>query len=230
MIISKPGYKPTIFASMRKFICLLLLLLPLSAMAGLSADSIEARTLRRGIAKRQPTETVEAFVRRVLPISCPADDPSGIIQYIWRPSAYGKQLFLTACDPQEYYRQYVFVLDPYQPDNYAVERWEVQLPISDQPSVQAIFFADANQDGRKELLVLVNSSSREPVTIDGISQYGHFSHYHTRMFSYLPIKDGQRPRYHQLPDRSELDDLRTAAEVREVLNWRRPPAQPRRAR
>lgn len=207
---------------MQKFICLLLLLLPLSAMASLSADSIEARTLRQGVARRQPAETVEAFVRRVLPVSCPTDDPSQIIQYAWRPSAFGKQLFLSAYDPQEPYRLYVLMLDPYQPGTYAVERWDAALPISDQPSLQAIFFADANQDGRKELLVLVNSSSREPVTIDGISQYGHFSHYHTRLFGYLPTINGQRPRYQELPDRPDLDDLRTAAEVREVLSWRRP--------
>ncbi|MFD2788067.1 hypothetical protein [Hymenobacter rubripertinctus] len=215
---------------MKKFIWLLLLLLPLSTMASLPPDSIEARTLRQGVACRQPAETVEAFVRRVLPVSCPADDPSGIVQYAWRPSTFGKQLFLSAYDPQEAYRLYVYILDPYQPNTYAVKRWEVQLPISDQPSLQAIFFADADQDGRKELLVLVNSSSREPVTEDDISRYGHFSHYHTRLYGYLPVVDGQRPRYREFPNRPYLDDLETAAEVREVLDKRRPSVRRRRAR
>lgn len=58
------------------------------------ADSTEARTLRQGVARRQPAESVEAFLQRVLPASFPNSDAQPqVIQYAWRPSAFGKQLF-----------------------------------------------------------------------------------------------------------------------------------------
>ena len=184
-----------------------------------SADSTEARTLRQGVATRQPAESVEAFVQRVLPASfANPDDPPQVMQYAWRPSAFGQQLFVSAHDPHEHYRVYVFVLDPYQADAYAVERFEVEREDSDGANVAAIFFADANHDGGKELLVLVNSSVVTPTVIDGMMWWqAHTDHYHTRIYGYKLADQGQRPHYQAYPHRDDLDELETAAEVRQIL-------------
>lgn len=183
-----------------------------------SADSTEARTLRQGVAKRQPAESVETFLQRVLPASfANPDDPLQIIHYAWRPSAFGKQLFVSAHDPHEHYRLYVFVLDPYQADRYAVERFEVEHEASDSADLEAIFFADANHDGRKELLVLVHSSVVTPTVIEGVNWQAHASDYHTRIYGYRLSAQGKRPHYQEYPHRDDLDDLGTAAEVRQIL-------------
>lgn len=184
-----------------------------------SADSTEARTLRQGVAQRQPAESVEAFVQRVLPASfANPDDRPQVMQYAWRPSAFGPQLFVSALDPHEPYRVYVFVLDPYQADAYAVERFEVEREDSDLANVAALFFADANHDGRKELLVLVNSSVVTPTVIDGMMWWqAHTDHYHTRIYGFVLADQGQRPHYQEYAHRDDLDELETAAEVRQVL-------------
>lgn len=183
-----------------------------------SADSIEDRTLSRGVAQRLPTESDEAFVRRVLPASfANPEDQFQVIQYAWRPSAFGKQLFVSARDPHEHYRLHVFVLDPYQTDTYAVERLEVEHEASDFADVTAIFFADANHDGRKDLLVLVNSSIVTPTVIDGVNWQAHTDYYHTRIYGYRLADQSQRPHYQEYPHRNDLDELETAAEVRQVL-------------
>jgi hypothetical protein len=186
--------------------------------SGPSADSLEERTLRQGVAQRQPAESVEAFLQRVLPASfANPDDPPQLMQYTWRPSAFGQQLFFSANDPHEPYRLYVFMLDPYQADTYAVERFEVTPPDSDWAQLAALFFADANRDGRKELLVLVNSSVVTPTVIDGMNWPAHTTHYYTGIYGYLLADQSQRPRYQEYPHRHDLDELETAAEVRQVL-------------
>lgn len=164
--------------------------------AAAPADSTEARTVRQGVARRQPAESVEAFVQRVFPASFadPEAQPQ-IIPYAWRPSPFGRQLFFSAHDPHEYYRLYVFVLDPYQADTYAVERFEVEDGDSDSAGLAALFFADANRDGRKELLLLVNSSVVTPTVIDGVNWQAHTSRYHTGIYGYVPAAEGQRPHY-----------------------------------
>jgi hypothetical protein len=183
-----------------------------------SADSLEARTVRQGVAKRQPAESVEAFLQRVLPASfANPDDPPQLIHYAWRPNAFGQQLFVSARDPHEPYRLYVFVLDPYQADTYAVERFEVEHEASDSADLEAIFFADANHDGQKDLLVLVNSSIVTPTMIDGMNWQAHTDYYHTRIYGYRLADQGQRPHYQEYPHRADLDELETAAEVRQVL-------------
>ncbi|GGE94039.1 hypothetical protein GCM10011383_00930 [Hymenobacter cavernae] len=181
-------------------------------------DSIEARTLRQGVAKRQSAESDEAFLQRVLPASfANPDGQPQVIHYAWRPNALGKQLFFSAYDAHEHYRLYVFVLDPYQADTYAVERFEVEREDSDSAGVAAIFFADTNHDGRKELLVLVNSSVVTPTVIDGVNWQAHTSHYHTRIYGYRLAAQDQRPHYQEYPHRDDLDEFETAAEVRQVL-------------
>lgn len=183
-----------------------------------SADSIEDRTLSQGVAQRQLAESDEAFIRRVLPASfARPEEQLQVIHYAWRPSAFGKQLFVSAHDPHEHYRLNVFVLDPYQADTYAVERFEVEHEASDLANVEAIFFADANHDGQKDLLVLVNSSIVTPTMIDGMNWPAHTDYYHTRIYGYRLPDQGQRPYYPEYPHRDDLDELETAAEVRQVL-------------
>lgn len=187
------------------------------------ADSVQARTLRQGVARRQPAESVEGFLQRVLPVSfLNSDAQPKAIQYAWRPSAFGKQLFFSARDPEVFYQLNVFVLDPYQVDTYAVERFKVALIGSQIPSLTAIFFADANHDGRKELLVLAYSPSRAPASIDGEE-----AHFYTCIYGYVPAPVGQRPHYVSYPRRPDLDDLETAAQVRQVLAAHVPKPSPR---
>jgi hypothetical protein len=112
---------------------------------------------------------------------------------------------------------YVFVFDPYQADTYAVERFEVEHEASDLANVEAIFFADANHDGQKDLLVLVNSSIVTPTMIDGMNWQAHTHYYHTRIYGYQLVDQGQRPHYQEYRHRDDLDELETAAEVRQVL-------------
>jgi hypothetical protein len=183
-----------------------------------TADSTEARTVRQGVARRQRAESVEAFVQRVFPATFANPDAQPqVIPYAWRPSAFGRQLFFSAHDPHEYHRLYVFVLDPYQADTYAVERFEVEDGAADAAGLAALFFADANRDGRKELLVLVNSSIVTPTVMDGVNWQAHASHYHTGIYGYVPAADGQRPRYREYPRRPDLDEVETAAQVRQFL-------------
>jgi hypothetical protein len=192
---------------------------PLSPTSGSSpADSTEARTLSQGVARRQPAESVEAFLQRVFPASFANPDiQPQIIQYAWRPSAFGKQLFFSAHDPHAYDQLYVFVLDPYQADTYAVERFEVEQGGTDAPSLAALFFADANHDGRKDLLVLVDSPLVTPTVVEGVNWQAHTAHYHTGIYGYVPAAEGQRPHYKEYPRRPDLDEVETAAQVRQFL-------------
>ena len=189
-------------------------------LGSLPTDSIEAGTLRQGVARRRLAEPVDTFLQRVLPVSYTYFGQTlRAVQYSWRPSPFGKQLFFTAHDKEEYYRLYLFLADPFQANTYAVQRFELDLPVSDNPEALAIFFADVNRDGQKELLVLVNSSSREPMRKDndGKPQYGHTSHYHTCIYSYKNPSCGGRPSYEEAASLPYLDGLKTAAEVRQAL-------------
>jgi hypothetical protein len=186
---------------------------PAAQLAGgraLPPDSIQARTLRQGVARRQPGEAPEAFLQRLFPVALPY--PEAPIQYAWRPSAFGKQLIFSAQDPESFSYLDVFVLDPYQADTYAIKRFKVPAIGSQIPSIVAIFFADATHDGRKDLLVLAYSPPYAPDSPDGEA-----GRYYTTVFGYVPAPAGQCPRYVSYPRRPDLDDLETAAQVRQFL-------------
>jgi hypothetical protein len=190
--------------------------LPAAQLAGgwaLPPDSIQARTLRQGVARRQPGEAAEAFLQRLFPVALqyPDSQPKPI-QYAWRPSAFGKQLIFSAQDSESVSYLDVFVLDPYQADTYAVKRFEVPAIGSQIHNIRAIFFADATHDGRKDLLVLAYSPPYAPDSPDGEA-----GRYYTTVFGYVPAPAGQRPRYVSYPRRTDLDDLETAAQVRQFL-------------
>lgn len=192
-----------------------------------SAPARDAYTRQQGEAERQPGEADSTFVRRVLPVAYAQS--KDLLAYAWRPSAFGKQLFFSVYgEPGNEYGTSLFVLDPYQQNAYAVQ----VLPIAqaDATYLRALFFADANHDGRKDLLALASYSLREPVKIAGEWTHGRTMHYHTDGWQYLPpAKDG-RPRYKLLPERTDLDELETAADVRaalaEPLAPRKPPRKP----
>ncbi|MDJ0367974.1 energy transducer TonB [Hymenobacter sp. H14-R3] len=183
----------------------------------------EAQTRQQGAARRLPGEADNTFVRRVLPIAYAQAD--NLLAYAWRPSAFGKQLFFSVHGEEgNEYGTNLFVLDPYQENTYAVR----VLPIAsmgDITTLDALFFADANHDGRKDLLALSGCSLKERIKQDGEWLYGRSTHYRTDTWQYLGLDKAGRPQYEQGPERSDLDDLATAAEVRKALTQ---PARPRR--
>jgi hypothetical protein len=83
--------------------------------------------------------------------------------------------------------------------------------------LQALFFADANHDGHKDLLALSSYSLREPVKIAGAWTHGRTTHYHTDTWQYLAPDKAGRPKYEQPLSLPDLDELPTAAEVRGAL-------------
>jgi len=165
------------------------------------------------VARRRPGEAAEAFLQRVFPVALqyPDSQPKPIA-YAWRPSAFGKQLIFSVNYPESFPYLSVFVLDPYQADTYAVKRFEVPGIGSQIPHIAAIFFADATHDGRKDLLVLAYSPPYAPDSPDGEA-----GRYYTTVFGYVPPLAGQLPRYVSYPRRPDLDDLETAAQVRQFL-------------
>ena len=185
------------------------------APAAAEADSTEARTLRQGLVERRPAEAVADFLGRVLPVSfAEADKP---ISYAWYPSAYGPQLFFSAPGnrgPMVEYERNLFVLDPVGPTAYAVQVFNVQQ--ADYTTLEALFFADANHDGQKDLLALTQCDLRENVKIDDQQMTGRFPHYQTTVIYYRGLDAAGRPRYEQ-QYREDLDELATAAEVRAAL-------------
>ncbi|AMR28137.1 hypothetical protein A0257_14265 [Hymenobacter psoromatis] len=165
------------------------------------------------MARRKPGEAAEAFLQRLFPVALQYPDAQPKpIEYAWRPSAFGKQLIFSANGYASISYLDVFVLDPYQADTYAIKRFEVPAIGSQIPSIVAIFFADANHDGRKDLLVLAYSLPYAPDSPDGEA-----GRYYTTVFGYVPPLAGQRPRYVSYPRRPDLDDLETAAQVRQFL-------------
>jgi len=178
----------------------------------------EAATRRRQITRRLPGEADSTFVRRVLPLSYPEEEHS-LLAYAWRPGAFGKQLFFSRRGGDDNgYGTDLFVLDPYQPDTYAVQ----VIPIGsmgDVTDLAALFFADADHDGRKDLLALAECSLRDGFEVDGEILMGRANHYRTDIWQYAGFDTAGRPQYRQdTTARPYLDELRTAAEVRDVLS------------
>lgn len=172
----------------------------------------EVQTRQQGVARRQPGEADTTFLRRVLPVSYRGQDD--IVAYAWRPSAFGKQLFFSVQDEEG--NANLLVLDPYQENIYTVQ----VLPIPSQGDIttlEALFFADANHDGRKDLLALSSCSLKEQVKEHGELMFVHNTHYRTDTWQYLGLDKTGRPQYEQGPERPDLDDLATAAEVRKAL-------------
>jgi len=181
--------------------------LPLS-----SAPARDAQTRRQGMAQRRPGEADSTFVRRVLPVA--SAQASDLLAYPWRPSAFGKQLFFSVKGEEGDVS--LFVLDPYQENTYAVQ----VLPLTSQGDIttlEALFFADANHDGRKELLALSSCSLRERVKVDGQWMTAHHTHYVTDNWQYLAPTENGLPQYERGPERPDLNELETAAAVRRAL-------------
>ena len=186
-----------------------------------SAPARDAQTRQQGVAQRRPGEADSTFVRRVLPMAYAQGDK--LLAYAWRPSAFGKQLFFSVYGEEgNEYGTNLFVLDPYQENTYAVQ--VIAIAQADATYVRALFFADANHDGRKDLLALSDYSLREPVKIAGEWTHGRTTHYHTDSWQYLPtLGKAGRPQYDSLPAHPDLDELETAADVRAALAAPAPP-------
>ena len=181
------------------------------------AQRREATTRWQRTARRLPGEADSTFVRRVLPLSYPTYAHS-LLAYAWRPGAYGPQLFFDRRGGEDNDGGTdLFVLDPYQPDTYAV----LVLPIGtmgDLTTLAALFFADATHDGQPELLALAECSLREGFEVDGEILMGRKNHYQTTIWQHAGVDQAGRPHYQaDTTARPYLDDLPTAAEVRWVL-------------
>lgn len=182
-----------------------------------AAQRQEADTRWRRTARRLPGETDSSFVRRVLPLSSAYD--LNLMTYAWRPSAFGKQLFFSQLGTLDNeYGTNLFVLDPYQPATYAVQVIPVES-MGDLTNLAALFFADANHDGRPDLLTLAVCALREQHrSDDGELLDGHWNHYRTDVWQYTGPAPAGRPQYRRdLTPRPYLDELPTAAAVRQAL-------------
>jgi hypothetical protein len=183
----------------------------------------EAYTRWQQNAQRQPGEADSTFVRRVLPLSY----NQKLVAYAWRPSQFGKQLFFWRRGGEDNEGGTdLFVLDPYQADTYAVQILAIDS-MGDLTDLAALFFADVNQDGRKELLALSQCDLREQVRLsDGELHTGRIAHYQTLVWQYLSPDQTGRPHYQQDAYRPDLDDLPTAAAVRQALMRHQHPRRP----
>ncbi|MBO2012794.1 hypothetical protein [Hymenobacter negativus] len=177
----------------------------------------------RGVVRRAPGEADTAFLRRLFPLSFSAED---LVSYAWRPSALGKQLFFPRREVNEYRQEgedaALFVLDPFQPNTYAVQK--LLLPsIGDVTNLSAFFFADVDRDGQKELLTLVYAEVQELGTLehdDGTKEraYARMTQRHTYVFRYAGLNSTGHPRYRaDTTPRPYLNGLATAAAVRRAL-------------
>jgi TonB family protein len=170
----------------------------------------EARTMRRGLTYRCPKEADTTFLRRVLPSSFPQS--VDLLAATWRPSEFGKQLFFSVPGSEDNDNRYgseLFMLDPFQGSTYLVQDFVIPS-LGDATSLTSLFFADVNQDGQKELLVLSECSLRKAA--------GRKTHYQTQVFQYLGLTSAGRPQYCEDPTkRPYLDGLDTAAKVRQAL-------------
>jgi hypothetical protein len=196
-------------------------LVPPSQEQPTRAQRTETQTLARGLVQRLPGEADSTFLRRVLPVSYPASYQR--LTYAWRPSAFGKQLFfVVAGTGSDWYLSFLFVLDPFQANTYAVQQLAPVVDgACDQPTnVSAILFADVDHDGQKELLALGSCSSLEPSDYkddEGKTMYGHVGHQGTVVFRYAGLDHAGRPHYEDAPTPTYLNELETAAEVRAEL-------------
>ena len=200
-----------------------LLLLPLCARAQSAAEvpaatatgflppasveqvyAAENRVVRRGIAQRKAGEADSIFLKRVFPVSFSTET---LLAYAWRSSTCGKQLFFRAAKLDEHQQEgegtELFVLDPFQPNIYAVQKLLLE-PIGDITNLAALFFADVNRDGSKELLALVYAEVQET----GILEYGdvtretayaRMSHQYTYVFQYAGLNPAGHPRTGPMP-------------------------------
>ncbi|RYU83255.1 energy transducer TonB [Hymenobacter persicinus] len=194
---------------------------PRPAIPDSTARRLEARTLRAGIARRQPLEAADEFLARVLPLSYPAS--GDLLVYGWIPGPFGQQLFFSVPGREgNEYGSDLFVLDPIKADTYNVQVLSLGS-LGDVTTLAALFFTDVNQDGQKELLTLSECSLREEFTADdGTRLTGRAAHYATTIFQYRFTDASIVPRYEQDPTpRPYLDELATATEVREALRQHR---------
>lgn len=188
-----------------------------------TAQARDAQTRQQGVAQRQPGEADSTFVRRVLPVTY--GQANDLLAYAWRPSAFGKQLFFSVREDEGDVS--LLVLDPYQENTYAVQ----VLPLTSQGDIttlEALFFADADHDGRKDLLALSSCSLREQVKVDGHWMTAHNTHYLTDTWQYQGLGKAGRPQYERGPERPDLNELKTAAAVRQALAA--PPRRPAAAK
>jgi hypothetical protein len=180
------------------------------------AEGTEAQTLARGVALRRPGEADSAFLRRVLPVSYSASGHR--VAYAWRPSAFGKQLlFVVKGDNGP--ETALFILDPYQPTTYAVQRLDVVINggCDLASSLEAIFFADINHDGQKELLALgfcYAQEQSEDKDDNGRIMVGHVERQGTVVYCYAGPDGRGRPRYEKTFTPRYLTGVKTAAEAR----------------
>ncbi|WP_324678656.1 hypothetical protein [Hymenobacter sp. GOD-10R] len=182
-----------------------------------TAQYDETEVLHRGVAQRLPGESDTTFLKRVLPVSFPAS--SDLVTYAWRPSSFGKQLFFSVqgSGDNEYGRD-LFVLDPYQANTYAVQVLTLES-MGDATDLAALFFADVDHNGQKELLTLLECSLREPAfKKKGQQYYGRVAHYQTLVFQCIGLSSAGRPQYRlDATPRAYLDELPTAAAIRQAL-------------
>lgn len=183
-----------------------------------AAQRREAQTLKLGLAQRQPGEADTTFLRRVLPVSFPQSND--LLAATWRPSAFSKQLFfsvLGTSDREHEYGTDLFMLDPFQADTYVVQVFTIPSQ-GDLTVLEAFFFTDVDQDGRKELLAISECSLRESFKDHGQVLYGRSPHYQTLIFQCTGLSNTGRPQYRDDPrDYSYLDELATVAAVRQAL-------------
>jgi hypothetical protein len=127
------------------------------------------------------------------------------------------------------------VLDPFQPNTYAMQVLPLES-MGDETALASLFFTDVDSDGRRELLTLLSCELREPAFKDkhGQQTYGRFTHYQTLVFKVVGADATGQPQYRQdLTERPYLDDLASAAAVRQALTRHGQsslPRQPKSAR
>jgi hypothetical protein len=179
----------------------------------------EAELLKCGVARRQPAEADTTFLKRLFPASFSG---ATLVRYAWRPGAFGKQLFFAGRERdafgQEGEGMRLFVLDPFQPDTYAVQALRL-TPSGDITNLASFFFTDINQDGQKELLALVYAEVQQvDHQKDGSQLVGRLSQWQTQVFRYAGLDRTGRPHYQRdRLSRPYLNHLRTAAAVRQAL-------------
>lgn len=183
-----------------------------------AAHRREAQTLKLGLAQRQPGEADTTFLRRVLPVSFPQSND--LLAATWRPSAFGKQLFFSVLGNSDRGNEDgtdLFMLDPFQADTYVVQVFTIPTQ-ADLTYLEAFFFTDVDHDGQKELLAISECSLLESFKVDGQMLTGRAPHYQTVVFQYVGLSSTGRPQYQDYPrDTSYLDELATAAQVRQAL-------------
>lgn len=183
----------------------------------------EVQTLKQGIARRRQGESDTSFLRRVLPVSyhCTDTNPcpynSHRISYVWRSTSFGKQLFFSNPNGGNGHELVLFVLDPFQTNTYAVQAFNMGQ-MGDLTVLKAIFFADVNQDGRKELLALNECDLREASMDRGEVLLGLVPHYETHVIQFVGLTGNGRPQYREdKTPRSYLNELPTATAVRQAI-------------